>query len=65
MEFHVVFFGKPVSRAWLRTDGVRPFTGNCNMNDGTNVSTCVSVTFLIPWYSFVCFSPVIIVIGPT
>lgn len=35
------------------------------MNDGANVSTCVSVTFLIPWYSFVCFSPVIIVIGPT
>lgn len=42
VKYHVVFFGKPVTRAWLQADGIRPFSDS-NMNDGSSVST--SATF--------------------
>ena len=28
-EYHIVYFGKPVSRAWVEADDVEPFTENC------------------------------------
>lgn len=43
MKYHVVFLGKPVSRAWLQSDGVRPFVGDNKMNDETSVRNAANL----------------------
>ena len=41
-EYHIVYFGKPVSRAWVEADDVEPFTENCPQ---TEVLDAVSLPY--------------------
>lgn len=51
-EYHIVYFGKPVSRVWVEADGVEPFTENCPQ---TEVLDAVSLCYI--YSSFRGFSP--------